>query len=95
MVIFLLAVISLTCRNFDKSTKIKVWVTVIACAVLSHHIRDGNRRGLWIYPLGSTPSIPYYGYVLLTMILPHLFAGFIKIISDGLYKEIVYKSVFV
>lgn len=65
------------------------------CAVLSHHIRDGTRRGLWIYPFGSSPSIPYYCYVLLTMCLPHLFAGFIKIISDVRDKEIVYKSVLV
>lgn len=46
-----------------------------------------------MYPFGSTPSIPYYGYVLLTMILPHLFAGCIRIISDGRDNEIVYKLV--
>lgn len=90
-----MVIISLTCKSLDKSARIKVWLSVISCAILSHHIRDGTRRGLWIYPFGSTPNVPYYGYVLLTMILPHLFAGFIKIIFESKDKEIVYKSVLV
>ncbi|XP_022106605.1 transmembrane protein 267-like [Acanthaster planci] len=39
-------------------------------ASLSHQIRDGSRRGLWVWPLGSTPPLPYWAYVGLVCILP-------------------------
>ncbi|XP_070515607.1 transmembrane protein 267-like isoform X2 [Cardiocondyla obscurior] len=35
---------------------------VMLAAFLSHHIRDGTRRGLWFCPFGSTCPIPYYLY---------------------------------
>ncbi|XP_024885353.1 transmembrane protein 267 [Temnothorax curvispinosus] len=45
---------------------------VILAAFLSHHIRDGTRRGLWFCPFGSTRPIPYYLYVSLCMSLPYI-----------------------
>ncbi|XP_018396387.1 PREDICTED: transmembrane protein C5orf28 isoform X1 [Cyphomyrmex costatus] len=45
---------------------------VILAAFLSHHIRDGTRRGLWFCPFGSTRPIPYYLYVSLSMSLPYI-----------------------
>lgn len=45
---------------------------VILAAFLSHHIRDGTRRGLWFCPFGSTRPIPYYLYVSLCMLLPYV-----------------------
>ncbi|XP_055451715.1 transmembrane protein 267 [Psammomys obesus] len=38
----------------------------------SHHIRDGIRHGLWIWPFGKTPPLPFWLYVLSTLSLPHL-----------------------
>lgn len=38
----------------------------------SHHIRDSTRRGLWLPPFGSTPSLPYTLYICLILILPLL-----------------------
>ncbi|XP_037080971.1 transmembrane protein 267-like, partial [Pollicipes pollicipes] len=37
------------------------WRTAAALlltAALSHHVRDAERRGLWLWPLGSTPPLP-------------------------------------
>lgn len=45
---------------------------VILAAFLSHHIRDGTRRGLWFCPFGSTRPIPYYLYVSICMSLPYI-----------------------
>ncbi|KAG5332499.1 TM267 protein, partial [Acromyrmex charruanus] len=45
---------------------------MILAAFLSHHIRDGTRRGLWFCPFGSTRPIPYYLYVSLCMSLPYI-----------------------
>ncbi|XP_029165329.1 transmembrane protein 267 [Nylanderia fulva] len=45
---------------------------IILASFLSHHIRDGTRRGLWFYPFGSTRPIPYYLYVSLCMFLPYI-----------------------
>lgn len=39
---------------------------------LSHHIRDATRRGLWFCPIGSTQPIPYYLYLVMSMMLPHV-----------------------
>jgi hypothetical protein len=33
-------------------------------------LRDGYRRGLWFWPFGSTPAIPYTIYLFLELILP-------------------------
>ena len=42
-------------------------------AVLSHHIRDANRRGLWFWPFGSTPPIvPDILYMTLISMIPLL-----------------------
>lgn len=43
-----------------------IWV-----AVFSHHIRDGNRHGIWIWPVGSTPAIPYSLYLAFTVGVPY------------------------
>ena len=44
---------------------------LILAGFLSHHIRDGTRRGLWFCPIGSTQPIPYYLYLSMSMMLPH------------------------
>ncbi|KAH0554473.1 transmembrane protein 267 [Cotesia glomerata] len=44
---------------------------ILLTSFLSHHIRDATRRGLWVPPFGSTGKIPYYFYVLLTMLFPY------------------------
>ncbi|XP_048835986.1 transmembrane protein 267 [Brienomyrus brachyistius] len=46
------------------------WLLFISLA--SHHIRDGTRRGLWVWPLGDTPPLPYWLYVAITATLPQL-----------------------
>ncbi|XP_070545963.1 transmembrane protein 267-like [Ptychodera flava] len=43
---------------------------IFSVAWFSHHIRDGTRRGLWMWPFGSTPPIPYWLYPMVTMVLP-------------------------
>ncbi|CAI9742988.1 Hypothetical predicted protein [Octopus vulgaris] len=39
-------------------------------ACLSHHIRDARRHGLWLWPFGATPPLPYMVYILCTLLLP-------------------------
>ncbi|KAL9985708.1 hypothetical protein ACROYT_G008144 [Oculina patagonica] len=43
---------------------------LFAVAVISHHLRDGIRRGLWFWPLGSTPPLPYWMYISCIVALP-------------------------
>lgn len=47
---------------------------MIILAFTSHHLRDANRRGLWLYPYGHTVAINKYVYVVLSAILPYVFA---------------------
>jgi hypothetical protein len=36
----------------------------------THHLRDGLRRGLWFYPLGSTKPLNYPLYIFIVLLLP-------------------------
>ncbi|XP_026483177.2 transmembrane protein 267 [Vanessa tameamea] len=56
--------------------KINIYIVtyMIVLAFTSHHLRDGNRRGLWLCPFGHTMSIPKFIYVILICILPILFS---------------------
>lgn len=46
------------------------WMLFIS--LTSHHIRDGIRHGLWVFPFGNTAPISYWLYVTITATLPHL-----------------------
>lgn len=39
-------------------------------ATLSHHLRDADRRGLWLAPLPSSPPLPHMLYPFLIVTLP-------------------------
>ena len=45
---------------------------LVFVAMVSHHLRDAHRRGLWLPPVGDAIPIPYSFYVLLVSALPHL-----------------------
>lgn len=45
---------------------------IILVAGISHHVRDGIKHGLLLSPFGSTSLIPYWSYILLTVLLPHV-----------------------
>ncbi|KOB69964.1 Uncharacterized protein OBRU01_16075 [Operophtera brumata] len=47
---------------------------MLILAFTSHHLRDANRRGLWLYPFGHTAAINKYVYVILSAVLPYVFA---------------------
>ncbi|XP_003703854.1 transmembrane protein 267 [Megachile rotundata] len=52
--------------------KFSYYSWIILASFLSHHIRDATRRGLWFCPIGSTQPIPYYLYLIMSMMLPHV-----------------------
>lgn len=47
---------------------------IFAVGVFSHHVRDAERRGLWLWPLGSTPPLPCSFYIASICSLPILIA---------------------
>ena len=57
-------------------------------AVISHHLRDGNRRGLWFWPFGSTPPLPYWLYISCIVALPF----FMKEMKSSIDKIVVIPS---
>ncbi|DAZ99531.1 TPA: hypothetical protein N0F65_005403 [Lagenidium giganteum] len=71
-VVALLAVIWY-CRATDATQRI-MRVTFVGVALMSHQLRDAHRRGLWFWPLGSTPALPYAVYLALELALPVLCA---------------------
>jgi len=52
-------------------------------ALTTHHLRDGKRRGLWIWPFGSTPPLDFdYLYILLIALI-------IVVVRCYLYKYVL------
>lgn len=45
---------------------------------MSHLVRDASRRGLWLWPLGHTPAIPYTLHLLLIGLLPICLAKIVE-----------------
>eukprot|EP00048_Salpingoeca_helianthica_P005596 m.89418 g.89418 ORF g.89418 m.89418 type:complete len:201 (+) comp13658_c0_seq4:96-698(+) len=46
------------------------WLPLMAAAaLLSHHLRDGYRRGLWLWPLPYSLPLTYPAYLVLEMLL--------------------------
>ncbi|XP_065063937.1 transmembrane protein 267-like [Rhopilema esculentum] len=46
------------------------WVLVTFVAVITHHLRDANRRGLWFCPFGSTRPLSMPVYLLSIITVP-------------------------
>ncbi|TRY54420.1 hypothetical protein DNTS_023691 [Danionella cerebrum] len=66
---FSLRLIMWFCRLKDSWCSLP-WMLFISLS--SHHIRDGVRRGLWLWPFGNTAPISYWLYLSVTATLPHL-----------------------
>ncbi|KAG7380470.1 hypothetical protein PHYPSEUDO_007172 [Phytophthora pseudosyringae] len=49
-------------------------VCFIVVAWFSHQLRDGMRRGLWFWPMGSTPPVNYFLYLVMEEALPFVMA---------------------
>ncbi|KAK7864011.1 hypothetical protein R5R35_000117 [Gryllus longicercus] len=69
-VVFLLCVIFISVSSVFNLKEITTFGWILFAAFVSHHIRDATRRGLWIWPFGSTAPIPYNIYIILTMLFP-------------------------
>jgi hypothetical protein len=54
----------------------------VVVSLLSHQLRDGFRRGLWCWPLGSTPPIPYALYLVMEQGLPLVMAHWVLRVRD-------------
>ncbi|XP_073966678.1 transmembrane protein 267 [Choristoneura fumiferana] len=61
------------------------WMLIVAYT--SHHIRDANRRGIWLYPYGHTPPLSKYVYAGLTTMLPHVFGLVCRYYRSMLLKD--------
>ena len=85
--------LTLTCILYSSAlTFNSLWCVICATltilSILSHHIRDGVHHGLDFYPLGTTSLLPYWFYVVLTLILPiiasHLSSVVIQFVKSSL-----------
>ncbi|XP_011683785.2 transmembrane protein 267 isoform X1 [Strongylocentrotus purpuratus] len=55
-----------------KLQRIRRLPLILFVAWFSHHIRDAARRGLWLWPWGSTSPLPYWLYITLIVVIPYL-----------------------
>jgi hypothetical protein len=65
MILFLM-LNQLSCQNESLSFLLIAAIN----AMLTHHLRDANRHGMWFHPFGSSRQIPTFVYILLTILVP-------------------------
>lgn len=68
------AFVVLVCLSCYAVPQLRPWWFVVAVAWGTHHLRDSIRRGLWFWPLGSTPPIPFEAYIAAMALTPLLVA---------------------
>lgn len=74
-----------------------LWLQKISCLLIvafsTHHVRDSTRRGLWFWPLGSIPALPYYLYIFILIAIPYLLIFLIRMTSSNVnvhwHQEII------
>ena len=61
--------VSIIVCYFWKNQNAKVISSLIFIAFMTHHLRDGSRRGLWFYPWINSLPVPYPVYIISTVLL--------------------------
>eukprot|EP00730_Choanoeca_flexa_P009620 TRINITY_DN1268_c0_g1_i1.p1 TRINITY_DN1268_c0_g1~~TRINITY_DN1268_c0_g1_i1.p1 ORF type:complete len:222 (+),score=29.14 TRINITY_DN1268_c0_g1_i1:93-668(+) len=62
--------LSLLCGLIHRRTTAILVATLWTTAVLTHQVRDGFRRGVWLWPVSSTSlSISYAGYMWFVLLV--------------------------
>ncbi|XP_026747971.1 transmembrane protein 267 [Trichoplusia ni] len=89
----LITILLLLYSYFQKKINIYLLSFMLILAYSSHHLRDGNRRGLWLYPFGSSPPIDKHLYIFLLTVLPHAFAYLYHTFKGGFVKNFVVYSI--
>ncbi|XP_064645737.1 transmembrane protein 267-like [Lineus longissimus] len=79
--ILLISVVLFAVSRASNSKHAKHLPLMFLVTTLSHHLRDGSRRGLWMCPFGSLSMQQYSMYIALIMILP-LVAKFVVVSVD-------------
>ncbi|XP_034838934.1 transmembrane protein 267 [Maniola hyperantus] len=70
----IVAVILLILTHISRKINLYLLTYMLILAFTSHHIRDGNRRGIWLYPYTHTQPLGKCLYVFLICLLPFVFA---------------------
>ncbi|XP_074661454.1 transmembrane protein 267-like [Tubulanus polymorphus] len=81
------------CRLFDSSKSIPVVALVLSSRTAMnlpwmsslgiglHHLRDATRRGVYLWPFGTTPPVPYNVYIVVTITIP-IIMKFIRVTME-------------
>ncbi|XP_055945045.1 transmembrane protein 267-like [Argiope bruennichi] len=57
----------------------------ILVAAISHHLRDAQRRGLWLWPCVTKP-LNYSNYLILTYLFPLAIGSLLKVLNKNTLK---------
>ncbi|GBM61836.1 Transmembrane protein 267 [Araneus ventricosus] len=57
----------------------------ILVAAISHHLRDAQRRGLWLWPWRTRP-LNYTNYLILTYLFPLAIGSLLKVLNKNTLK---------
>ncbi|XP_068627242.1 transmembrane protein 267 [Battus philenor] len=86
----LLTAISLFLSHLTKRLNIYTLTFMAVLAYMSHHVRDANRRGLWLYPFGHTPPLSKYFYIFLLLVLPRVVANLYLYMKPAYRHTVLY-----
>ncbi len=68
------ALMILRACNLCRTRFLQTLPFVVLISLLSHHLRDGSRRGLWLWPIDATIPVPYSAYIASCAVLPWVVA---------------------
>ncbi|KAG6463782.1 transmembrane protein 267 [Manduca sexta] len=86
---WLIVVLILTLYGYViKKQSLYTLSAILLVSALSHHLRDANRRGIWMPPLGSTPPLNKLIYITLLGICPHILAYVYQHTKFRFYKHV-------
>ena len=61
-------------------------------AIITHHLRDALRRGLWFWPFGSTEPLSLPMYIIVMISVPIFISNFMRYI-DAMPKNNIFNIV--
>lgn len=64
------------------SFRFNLWLCTVSCAFFAHHIRDATRRGLTLWPFGTTKPLPYPLYIGCIIVIPFVLAKWLCCITN-------------
>lgn len=78
LLLVLVAVLWLVAGQRPRNKACRLAPFIVLQALLSHHLRDAWRRGLWLWPINASISVSYSVYLIGVVLVLPLVTGWVS-----------------